>query len=158
MNTNYGRIVNGRLEYAPSSLVTPSGVTVNPTAATYRKAGWLRVEPVPPPPEGYTNAISGYTWGDETITPIVKNIPIETPPRTFSKLKLVTALTERNLWQAVKDWLDETGYGDFFIAAQNIREDHPAFKLALAAARTRFSLPESEIAAILSSSVTDDTP
>ena len=29
---------------------------------------------------------------------------------------------------------------------------------AFAAARTRFSLPESEIAAILSSSVSDDTP
>ena len=76
MSTNYGRIVNGRLEYAPSSLVTTTGLVVNPFATTYRKAGWLRVEPVPPPPEGYTHAISGYTWDDEAITPIVKRIPI----------------------------------------------------------------------------------
>ena len=95
MNTKYGRIVNGQLEYAPSSFVTPAGVVVNPSATTYRKAGWLRVEPVPPPPDGYSHAISGYTWNDEAITPIVKRIPIENPPRTFSKLKLVTILTER---------------------------------------------------------------
>ena len=156
MNTDYGRIVKGRLEYAPSQLVTPAGVVANTSAATYRKAGWLRVNPVPPPPEGYTQAISGYTWDDETITPVMKFIPIENPPRIFSKLRLVTALTERNLWPAVKDWLEETGYGDFFIAAQNIREDHPAFKLALAAAQSRFGFTDDQIAAVLAESVASE--
>ena len=156
MNINYGRIVNGQLEYAPSSLVTPAGVVVNPSAATYRKAGWLRVEPVPPPPEGYTHAISGYTWSDEAITPIVKRIPIENPPRTFSKLKLVTILTERGIWPAVRDWLDETGWGDFLIAAQNIREDHPAFKAALAESKSRFGFTDDQIAAVLTASISDD--
>ena len=155
MNTNYGRIVNGQLEYAPSSLVTPAGVVVNPSAATYRKAGWLRVEPVPPPPDGYSHAISGYTWNDEAITPIVKRIPIENPPRTFSKLKLVTILTERGIWPAVRDWLDETGWGDFFIAAQTIREDHPAFKAALAESKSRFNFTDDQIAAVLAASVAD---
>ena len=153
MNRNYGKIVKGRLEYAPAQLVTPTGVIANPAAATYRKAGWLRVNSVPPPPEGYTQAISGYTWDDETITPVMKCIPIENPPRIFSKLRLVTALTERNLWLSVKDWLEETSYGDFFMAAQNIREDHPAFKLALVAAQSRFGFTDDQVSAVLAESV-----
>ena len=46
----------------------------------------------------------------------MKFIPIENPPRIFSKLRLVTALTERDLWPAVKDWLEESGYYDLFVA------------------------------------------
>ena len=102
------------------------------------------------------------------------------PPRTFSKLRLINALMSRNLWPAVRDWLDATGYYDLFVAqplavhsgfalraqatrplrggriAQDFREDHPQFAAALAAARTRFSLPDSEIAAILDECVAAD--
>jgi hypothetical protein len=47
-------------------------------------------------------------------------------------LLLVTALTERGLWAAIRDWLDETGYYDFFAAAQDIREAPPQFAAILA--------------------------
>ena len=103
------------------------------------------------------------------IRPIFKLVPVVSPPRTFSKLRLINAPMSRNLWPAVRDWLDASGYYDLFVAqplaassgfalraqatrplrggciAQDFREDHPQF----AAARTSFSLPESEIAAIL---------
>ena len=59
----------------------------------------------------------------------------------------------RNLWPAVRDWLDASGYYDLFVAAQDFREGHPQFAAALAAARTRFSLSESELAAILADAV-----
>ena len=87
------------------------------------------------------------------IRPIFKLVPVVSPPRTFSKLRLINALMSRSLWPAVRDWLDATGYYDLFVAAQDFREDHPQFAAALAAARTRFSLPDSEIAAILADSV-----
>ena len=61
----------------------------------------------------------------------------------------------RNLWYAVRDRLDAAGYYDLFVAAQDFREDHPQFAAALTAARTRFSLPESEIAALLAESAAD---
>ena len=38
----------------------------------------------------------------------------------------------RNLWPAVRDWLDASGYYDLFVAAQDFREDHPQFAAALA--------------------------
>ena len=89
------------------------------------------------------------------IRPIFKLVPVVSPPRTFSKLRLINALMTRNLWPAVRDWLDATGYYDLFVAAQDFREDHPQFAAALAAARTRFSLPDSEIAALLAESAAD---
>ena len=54
-----------------------------------------------------------------------------------------------NLWSAVRDWLDASGYYDIFVAAQDFREDHPQFAAALTAAQTRFGLSDSETAAIL---------
>ena len=59
----------------------------------------------------------------------------------------------RNLWSAVRDWLDASGYYDIFVAAQDFREDHPQFAAALAAAQTRFGLTAAETAAILEEAV-----
>ena len=60
-----------------------------------------------------------------------------------------------NLWPAVRDWLDASGYYDLFVAAQDFREDHPQFAAALAAARSRFSLTPDQVAAALAESVAD---
>lgn len=82
-----------------------------------------------------------------------KLVPLVKPPRTFSKLRLINALTTRNLWPAVRDWLDASGYYDIFLAAQDFREDHPQFAAALTAAQSRFGLTDAETAAILAESV-----
>ena len=116
--------------------------------------GFLNLQPpVDPPPEGKEYRVSGYTETDTDIHPIFKLVSVVSPPHTFSKLRLINALMSRNLWPAVRDWLDATGYYNLFVAAQDFREDHPQVAAALAAARTRFSLPESEIAAILAESI-----
>ena len=51
-----------------------------------------------------------------------------------------TALTERGIWLAIRDWLEETDYYDLFAAA-------------LSTARTRFNLTNEQIAAVLAESV-----
>ena len=59
----------------------------------------------------------------------------ETPTggvRVFSKLKLVAALKEADKWVLVKTWIEERGFYDFYVAAQNFREDNPLFTEALA--------------------------
>ena len=155
MNTQYARLEEGRLKYAPKALVTPQGVTVNPSRMTYLDNGWkfLDIQPPADPPEGKEYVISGYTETATDIQAVFKLVPVVLPPRTFSKLRLINALMSRNLWPAVRDWLDASGYYDLFVAAQDFREDHPQFAAALAAARTRFSLPGSEIASILAESI-----
>ena len=158
MNTNYGKLVNGAIVYAPSSLNTPSGVIMNPKRLSYLQAGWKFLDLQPPvdlPPEGKEYRISGYTETATDIRPIFKLVPVVSPPRTFSKLKLVIALTHRGKWAALRDWLNETGYGDLFDAAQDFREDHPDFIAALSAAQERFGITRDEIAALLSECVAD---
>ena len=158
MNTNYGKLVNGAIVYAPSSLDTPSGLIMNPKRLSYLQAGWKFLDlqpPADPPPKGREYRITGYTETATDIQAVFKLVPVVSPPRTFSKLRLINALMSRNLWSAVRDWLDASGYYDLFVAAQDFREDHPQFAAALTAARTRFSLSESEITAILSESAAD---
>ena len=158
MNPSYGKLVNGAIIHAPTSLNTPSGVIMNPKRLSYLQAGWKFLDlqpPVDPPPEGKEYRISGYTETATDIRPIFKLVPVVSPPRTFSKLRLINALMSRNLWPAIRDWLEETGYYDLFAAAQDIREDHPQFAAAIAAIRTRFSLTPDQIAAVLAASVAD---
>ena len=157
MNPSYGKLVNGAIIHAPSSLDTPSGLIMNPKRLSYLQAGWkfLDIQPPADPPDGMEYVISGYTETATDIQAVFKLVPVVLPPRTFSKLKLVIALTHRGKWAALRDWLNETGYGDLFDAAQDFREDHPQFAAALTAARTRFSLPDSEIAALLAESAAD---
>ena len=152
MNTNYGKLVNGAIIYAPSSLNTPTGLIMNPKRLSYLQAGWKFLDlqpPADPPPEGKEYVITGYTETDHDIQANFKLVPLVTPPRTFSKLRLINALMTRNLWPAVRDWLDTSGYYDIFLAAQDFREDHPQFATALATAQSRFGLSDANVAAIL---------
>ena len=59
----------------------------------------------------------------------------------------------RNLWPAVRDWLDTSGYYDIFVAAQDFREDHPQFAAALTTAKSRFDLTDVDVSAILDESL-----
>ena len=155
MNTNYGKLVNGAIIYAPSSLNTPAGLILNPKRLSYLQAGWkfLDLQPPADPPPDKTYEITGYTETATDIRANFKLVPLVAPPRIFSKLRLINALMSRNLWSAVRDWLDASGYYDIFLAAQDIREDHPQFAADLAAAKSRFDLSDSETAAILAKSV-----
>ena len=158
MNPNYGKLVNGAIIHAPTSLNTPSGVIMNPKRLSYLQAGWKFLDlqpPVDPPPEGKEYRISGYTETPTDIRPIFKLVPVVSPPRIFSKLRLINALVSRDLWPAVRDWLDASGYYDLFVAAQDFREDHPYFIAALSAAQERFGITRDEIAALLSECVAD---
>ena len=62
------------------------------------------------------------------------------------------ALSKRDLWQQVRDWLIETDLYDLFLAARSFRSDHPQFTATLTAAQTRFHLSAEETAAILAES------
>ena len=154
MNKNYARLTGGKLQYAPSTLITPQGIIMNPKRLSYLQAGWkfLDLQPPAEAPEGKEYVISGYTETQTDIRPVYKLVAIETPPRTYSKLRLVTALASRGLWSAFRDWLVETDLYDLFLAAQDFRSDHPQFTTALAAAQTRFRLSAEETAAILAES------
>ena len=69
MNTKYGRLTNGRIEYAPVSLDTGDGVKMNPSEASYLAAGWKKVVDVKPTAEpGFRVEVSGWNESEDTLT------------------------------------------------------------------------------------------
>ena len=118
MNHNYAKLSGGKMQYAPSTLITPQGIIMNPKRLSYLQAGWkfLDLQAPAEAPEGKEYVISGYTETSTDIRAIYKLVPINPPPCTYSKLRLIMALSKRNLWQQVRDWLIETDLYDLFLA------------------------------------------
>ena len=185
MNTKFGKLTNGQIEYAPNSLGTGAGVKMNPTEASYLAAGWKKVEDVPPAPdEGCTVEPSGWTETDTALTRVYKQISMpapdtppgdgggdnpsggpgggDTPPapppvgkRIFSKLKLVAALKATDRWVLVKTWLEEKAYYDYYLAAQDFAEDNDLFIEGRNAIQGYLGVSDEYIESILSKCVAD---
>ena len=185
MNTKYGRLSNGRFEYAPNALETADGVKMTPTEASYLAAGWKKVEDVPPAPdEGCTVEPSGWTETDTTLTRVYKQVAMpapdtpsgdgggdnpsggpgggDTPPapppvgkRIFSKLKLVAALKATDKWVLVKTWLEEKAYYDYYLAAQDFAEDNDLFIEGRNAIQGYLGVSDEYVESILSRCVAD---
>ena len=185
MNTKYGRLSNGRFEYAPNALATADGVKMNPGEASYLAAGWKKVEDVPPAPdEGCTVEPSGWTETDTALTRVYKQISMpapdtppgdgggdnpsggpgggDTPPapppvgkRIFSKLKLVAALKATDKWVLVKTWLEEKAYYDYYLAAQDFAEDNDLFIEGRNAIQGYLGVSDEYVESILSKCVAD---
>ena len=182
MNTKYGRLKNGQIEYAPVSLDTGDGVKMNPSEASYLAAGWKKVVDVMPTVEaGHRAVVSGWREDADTLTCVYKVVAGETPvasARVFSKLKLVAALKEADKWVLVKTWIEERGYYDYYkeadkwvlvktwieergyydyyVAAQNFREDNPLFTEALAAIKGYARMTDEQAEAILSKCIYEE--
>ena len=161
MNMNYGKLVGGEVEYAPAKITLDDGTVVsNPSAATYLAAGWKRiVDERPAPEDGCTVEVSGWDETADSIVRIYKQVPDEpTPgkPRVFSKLKLVAALKEADKWVLVKTWIEERGLWDYYLAAQNFREDNPMFSDALAAIKAYARMTDEDAEAILKNCIWEE--
>ena len=158
MNTKYGRIKNGQIEYAPSSLETEDGVKINPTKASDLAAGWKKVVDVKPTAEaGYRVEVSGCLEDTETVTCVYKVVAGEAKSgiRIISKLKLVAALKEADKWVLVKTWLEEKSYYDYYLAAQDFAEDNELFVEGREAIKRYLGMSDEQIEAILSQCVAD---
>jgi hypothetical protein len=160
MNTKYGRLSNGRIEYAPANLDTGDGVKMNPSEASYLAAGWKKVVDLRPAPEpGFRVEVSGWREDGDTLVCVYKSVAQDDAAagtRVFSKLKLVAALKEADKWVLVKTWIEERGYYDYYVAAQNFREDNPLFKEALAAVKGYARMTDADAEAILSKCIYEE--
>ena len=185
MNTKYGRLKNGRIEYAPASLDTEDGVKMNPAEASYLAAGWKKVvDERPSTQDGFMSVESGWTETDTTLTRVYKQIAMpapdtpsgdgggdnpsggpggeDTPPapppvgkRIFSKLKLVAALKAADRWVLVKTWLEEKAYYDYYLAAQDFAEDNDLFIEGRNAIQGYLGVSDEYVESILSKCVAD---
>ena len=161
MNRNYGKLVAGEVEYAPAKITKDDGTIIsNPSAETYLAAGWKRiVDERPAPEDGCTVEVSGWDETADSIVRIYKQVPDETPEtkaRVFSKLKLVAALKEADKWVLVKTWIEERGLWDYYLAAQNFREDNEMFYNAVAAIKEYARMSDEDVEAILKNCIWEE--
>jgi len=161
MNRNYGKLLGREVEYAPAKITKDDGTVVsNPSAETYLAEGWKRVVDEPPAADaGCTVEVSGWDETPDSIVRVYKQVPAAAPatkPRVFSKLKLVAALKEADKWVLVKTWIEERGLWDYYLAAQNFREDNEMFSDALAAIKSYARLSDEDAEAILSKCIWEE--
>ena len=151
MNRNYGKLANEQIEYAPETLVLDGKIVTHPSEESYLAAGWKKVVDEKPAPEpGCAVCFSGWEERGDAIVCIYKQVEVETPARVFSKLKIVEALKAANMWVLVKTWIEEKGYYDYYVAAQNFRDDNPLFNEAVAALKAYAHLTDERIEEVLS--------
>ena len=161
MNRNYGRLVGGEVEYAPAKITKDDGtVVMSPSAETYLAAGWKRiVDELPAAEPGHTVEVSGWDETADSIVRIYKQVPDEPTPgkaRVFSKLKLVAALKEADKWVLVKTWIEERSLWDYYLAAQNFREDNEMFSEALDAIKEYARMSDEDAEAILKNCIWEE--
>ena len=159
MNTKYGKLVDGKLVYAPKALETDEGIKVNPSKASYLAAGWKKIVDVRPVVDAGSHLeISTWKEDAETLTCVYKAVPGVAPgdcTRVFSKLKAVMALKKAGLWVLTKTWIEENGRYDLYLAAQDFSEDNEFFQRGLAEIKALARKSDAEVEAILAACVAD---
>lgn len=119
MNRNFGRLTEGKLTYAPSSLVIDGRTILNPTAESYAAAGNLPIytsEPSEPAPEGFHYEPRGWEIFDDDRSPVARHIRRvwelganpPPPPRRWSRLSMKTALATAGMLDAARAFLSAT--------------------------------------------------
>lgn len=152
----YAKLIGNKLSYAPRIFINAdNSILSRPTHKDYLARGYKELlpptMPTEEPPKGKHWTTNGYEESNTTIT--YKWVLADNPPRTFSKMKAVLALTEMGVWQAVKSWIDANNLTDVFLAAQAFREDDPFFKKGLAALKEQLKLTDEQIESLLANCV-----
>lgn len=160
MNRNYGKLENGRLVYFDGTLRDGDTYIVAPTAADFRRFGWLPIvdeRPTDPAPDGYHYAPTGWNEAEGAIRRVYALVEDPPPhPRVFSKLKVVAALTREGVWPQVKAWIEEAGLYDLYLAAQDFAEDNEYFTSGRAALAAALSWSDEQVEALLSECTAED--
>ena len=157
----YGTLIDNTLHPAPRAFMLNGAMVTNPKAEHFAalneeraKQGlppYLPVVDEPPTTDAAHYAVAtGWTRDGETWRRVydIRELP-PPPPRTFSKLRIVAALTTAGVWDAVKQLLIERSLYDLFLAAQDFREDNEYFAQGKAALQTALGWTDEHVEAVL---------
>lgn len=138
MNTNFGRVENRKMTYAPNALTVDGGVIINPSADEYRRNGWLPNEVNQPDrKEGYH--VSASWWDSDgyknfKVYEYEKDAPVI---HRYSKIKLEGTVFKLGLLDKLDAFIDEqeitNEYGQkmkvrrLYNTATEFSDDNPYF-------------------------------
>lgn len=159
--TNYGTVIDNRLYPAPRAFMLHGAMVTNPKAEHFavlnverEKKGlppYLHIVDERPSTDAEHYAVAtGWTRDGDTWRRVyeVRELP-PPPPRTFSKLRIVAALTTAGVWGSVKQLLIERGFYDLFLAAQNFAEDNEYFSQGKSALQTALGWTDAQVEQVL---------
>lgn len=144
----------------PRYIVTLDGRTItNPPAEQYAELrdAYPKGEdaPLPEPQEGKVAVYGGYALGEDGKWHkqwVLVDAP-PPPPRVFSKLKVVAALRQANVWDTVKQYIIDHDLYDLYLAAQEFAEDNEYFVSGKAALQTALGWTDEQVEAVLQEAV-----
>ena len=158
---NYGALENGIMKPAPRAFMLNGAMVTNPKAEHFAALNAERAKQGLPPylpvvderpatDASHYAVATGWTRDGETWRRVyeVREVP-PPPPRTFSKLRIVAALTQAGIWDSVKQLLIERGLYDLFLAAQDFREDNEYFENGKAALQTALGWTDAQVEQVL---------
>lgn len=133
-NSNYGKLVDGELEFAKDKYVINDELVTDPTAEQYLSLGFKEIQTMYlPEREGYDIVFDKFI---ESETAIAKTYVYKMQIREFSKLKIVVATkaikltvdnVETNLFELLKKWIQDNGLYDEYLACINFKSDNEYF-------------------------------
>ena len=141
----------------PRYIVLSDGTTiVNPTAEQYaeKRNAYPKGadDPLPEPQDGKIVEYGGYALGESDHLWHKQWILVDAPPpppRTFSKLRIVAALTNAGVWAQVKAYIEREGLYDLYLAAQDFREDNEYFTQGKTALQQALGWTDEQVEAVL---------
>ena len=158
---NYGTIIDNQLHPAPRAFMLHGAMVTNPKAEHFATLNEERAKQGLPPylpvrdeqpicEDGYYAVPTGWKSYGGVINRVyeVRELP-PPPPRTFSKLRIVAALTTAGVWGSVKQLLIERRFYDLFLAAQDFREDNEYFENGKAALQTALGWTDAQVEQVL---------
>ena len=162
---NYGTLIDNTLHPAPRAFMLHGAMVTNPKAEHFAALNEERAkQDLPPylpvrdePPtceEGYYAVATGWDSYGGAINRVyeVRELP-PPPPRTFSKLRIVAALTQAGVWAQVKAYIEQAGLYDLYLAAQEFAEDNEYFEQGKAALQSALGWTDEQVDAVLAASV-----
>ena len=145
-----------RLTRAKDPAMIDGQMIVHPSAAQYATIGAypLRTIAPPEPPEGKIAVPDGYELVDAEWQQAWKFEDAPPPPlRTFSKLRIVAALMQAGVWSAVKDYIEQAGLYDLYLAAQDFAEDNEYFAQGREQLQAALGWTDEQVEAVLAQAV-----
>lgn len=114
--------------------------------------GWWRVVETPKPGIVVSNeywSAAGFLFTNFTAVAQWEKRWRKVSPRRFSKLKVVSALTQAGVWPQVKAWIEQAGLYDLYLAAQDFGEDNAWFAQGRAALQAELGWTDAQVEALL---------
>lgn len=143
---------HGRPVYFTGTIYVDGKPVSNPTREMYLANGQKPfVDAKPPAAKSGTHYVrDGWVEQKTAIVPKWRLVADPQPrPRTFSKLRIVSALKDANVWDSVKAFIEQQGLYDFFLAAQDFADNNKFFKQGKTALQQHLGWTDEQVDAVL---------